>query len=830
MSASWCPALLAQEDMSTALLTTGQYSAQNKRVHQTDIPWFVWSKERAADTNVTGGVFAEIDAYPFSLRQTTFNDREVPSLWDGGEVNELMLTTSEFSRLGSAEQYLQWVSQESYAAGDLDNIIGGHINIAVQKPLEARPGLHVSAGGLYNTNASDVYDSDGIGGQAGISYAEQFMDDSFGVIFLSSYENFPVADKESNAWYAPDWDNNAGRALNAPNGFSGGTRGGSDAYLRNYLGLQWQPSTTFELNYDILYSTQDTETRERGYSIGSINRNSRVTAPPTPPNIEGSEVFSGTYNNTNIQAGSGSADYDEDAYLLSTGLGLKFIQGLWTNEIDLDYARSESDSTFTQVTTGNITPSSVTLPGDGSFRFDQDLLDLAGNLPAKLSVNEFSVSDELGALGANFNRILNAWLFDSIDFGVRGTDREMESANSTNRYLPSSLNPLGGAVEGAARMDGINYLIFDADSVMANNFAAQILDSSDQYGFKAGETTASAYAKLNFSRKFGSGFGLIGNVGLRAIAAETEASGSAIAWNPGLGAWDATPQSADNSYSELLPSLNLTLFPEWGDYAWTFSASRRIAKAPMEMLDPSSKTYDAWEGAFIEYVDFFGNPDLDPWDIYQFDLKFDWHFMDFSYISVGGSYKLLDTYIAQDVENVINGPFDMNSTVRPVNKSGGSIRSLSLQYNQRLAFIPSEWGTAGLFVSGVVTDSDAREKARNPIPNVGEPYAYSLRGLADVSTVSALWWAIGDWTYTLRHTYLSSYTMAYEDVKLATVEPSSEFALRIGYQPTERLSFMLEIQNLTNEEYSAYTDHDKRRPIKTTSWGQTYNLGLNYTF
>ena len=89
---------------------------------------------------------------------------------------------------------------------------------------------------------------------------------------------------------------------------------------------------------------------------------------------------------------------------------------------------------------------------------------------------------------------------------------------------------------------------------------------------------------------------------------------------------------------------------------------------------------------------------------------------------------------------------------------------------------------------------------------------------------------IGDWSYTLRHKFRSEYTTAYEQTKLATVKPASEFSFRVAYTPTKKLSFMLEVQNLTNEEYSAYADKDKRRPIEQTSWGQSYLLGFNYSF
>ena len=842
--------VLAEEEMSTALLTTGESSVDNKRVHQTEIPWFVWYQDGTGNFNVTGGSFAEIDAYTYYLSQTTFNNREVPTLREGGEINKLMLTTSEFSRLGAASQYLLWLSEESYGAEDIENIIAGHVNIAVQKPLEALPGIHVTAAGSYNKNGNDVYDSDGTGGQAGISYAEQFLDDTLGVMYLSSYENIPVAEKQSKAWYAPDWDNGAGRALNAPNGFTGATKGGSDVYLRNYLGLQWQPSSSFELNYDILYSTHDKDTSERGYEISNINRNESGTVEVTPAPSGSDEVFAGIYANDAITAWSVNSEYEEDEDLLSTGLGLKYNHGLWTVGMDVDYAKSEGESTWTAVGVQNINAADqvVTLPGDGSFSYNQDLLNLKENIPLEgsFAIDPTDRSDELGTIGVDVKRELDIGLLESLEFGVRGTDREAEWVKAKVRFDASAFPSIDSAVQGAAQTDGINYLIFDIDQVIANNFPTPVWNELELFGFEADESTVAGYAKLNFSRKFDKKFGLIGNVGLRAVSVETDSKGLDGVWSttavmpvptpPTGGWWDYTPVSGDNRYTGLLPSLNLTLFPDWGKYAWTFSASRRIAKAPLEMLDPSVKTYAAWPAASpdILYIDYYGNPELDPWEINQFDLKFDWHFMDFSYISAVASYKYLDTYIAQDVEEVVPagpaGEYNQRSTVRPINKHGDSIRSLALRYNQRFAFIPKGWGIAGLFASGVVTDSDATETARDPIPFTGEPLSYSLRGLADVSTVSALWWMIGDWGYTHRHKFRSEYTTAYEDVKLATVEPASEFSFRVAYTPTKKLSFMLEIQNLTNEEYSTYADKDKRRPIETTKWGQSYLLGLNYTF
>lgn len=825
----------AEEDMSTALLTTGDAPAQDKRVHQTEIPWFVWQKDAEGNYNVTGGSFAEIDAYTYYLSQTTFNNREVTTSKSGGELDKLMLTTSEFSRLGASSEYLRWLSVESFDAADIENIIAGHVNIDVQKPLETMPGLHVNAAGAFNSNSDEVYDSDGAGGQAGISYSDQFFDDSLGVMFLSGIENIPVADKVSKAWYAPDWDNGAGRPLNAPNGYTGGTIGGESQYIRNYLGLQWQPSSSFEVNYDILYTTLDKETTERGYEIDKINRDTSVN--PAPP-IPESEVFEGTYTNPNIEGGSIGSNYKEDDNLLNTGLGLTYNAGMWTVDANVDYSKTEYKSTWRSVKSGNIgtVVPVITLPGDGSFGVNQDLLNLNENFPANLTVTESAIDDELGAAGVDFMRELDFSVMESVVFGVRGTGR-----SKTTQYeigedaaVPA---PFGDTVLGAAEKDGVRYLIFDIERVIADNFSPVTLSPdysvADIGGYDADEMTAAAYTKVNFSRKFDGGIGLLGNVGLRAVSVQTESAGNAVFWDTGInppdGGWNVTPVSGANDYVGILPSLNLTLFPEWGNYSLGFGATRRIAKAPLDLLNPSTRAYSAWEGGYITYID-GGNPNLDPWEINQFDLKFDWHFMDFAYFSAVGSYKHLDTYIAQGLEEEFVNAFDITSRVRPVNKHNDSIRSFSLRYSQPFAFIPDEWGGMGLFLSGTVTDSDATETARNPIPGTGQPLSYSLRGLADVSTVSALWYTLDQVSLVLRHKYRSEYTTVIEGYKLATVRPTNEFSFRITYAPTKKVSFLLEVQNLTDEVYSYYYDQDKRRPGETTSWGRSYLLGLNYTF
>jgi iron complex outermembrane receptor protein len=846
--------LHAEERMSTALLTTGESSTQDKRVHQTEIPWFVWYQGDSSTLNVTGGSFTEIDAYAFNLSQTTFNNREVTTSKQGGELDEMLLTTSEFSRLGASSQYLLWLSKEKFGAENIENIIAGHVDIALQKPLEAMPGLHVNAAGSYNTNSDDVYDSNGTGGQSGVSYAEHFFEDTLGVMFLSSYEILSVAEKSSNAWYGPDYDEDRGAtygwmdaALNGLAGFSGGTSGGSEAYSRNNLGLQWQPSSSFEVNFDVLYSTRDADTQQHNYEISGVNRDSVGDSRFSPilP-LEQTEAFQGAYSNSAMQAGSVSSAYEDSESLLNTGLSVELNYGLWTIGADVEYSLTKFDSDWKGVKSINSSggPEIVTLPGDGSFGFNKDLLNLTDNMPSSLRASKGDIEDELKVLGLDFKRELRHWLLESLEFGVRGSDRSRKA-----RYLSAGgdagvagTGGFGNAIQGMAQSDGINYLIFDVDRAIANNFGGgftsadfvsdtgtPFIDSGD-----VDETTTAGYTKFNFSRKFGNGFGLIGNVGLRAVSVQTESDGTFVNYAGGA---SGVPQSVNesNNYKGLLPSLNLTLFPEGEKYAVGLSASRRIAKAPMDMLSASTKIYDAWTGANPGVMNNHGeggNPALDPWEVNQFDLSFDWYFMDFAYISAVGSYKYLDTYIAQDVrDEVIDGT--TYSIVRPQNMHGASISSFTLRYSQPFTFIPEKWGEMGLFTSAVVTDSDATETARDPVARAGEDaagHSYSLVGLADFSTVTALWYSVDKWDFVLRHKYRSEYTTKIDGKYLATVEPGSEFDFRVAYSPTKKLSIVLEAKNLTNEGYSYYYDNNKSRPGQTLNWGRSYVLGVNYTF
>jgi TonB-dependent receptor len=275
------------------------------------------------------------------------------------------------------------------------------------------------------------------------------------------------------------------------------------------------------------------------------------------------------------------------------------------------------------------------------------------------------------------------------------------------------------------------------------------------------EKTYAAYALLRFGGELGS-LPLDGNVGVRGVKTEYEASGHAQQpdWtsHPLLnangdpdfiakyGSGDWLPNEFDDSYTDILPSLNLRLklTPE---LQLRLAASKAIARPSFDQLtanlnlggtilttytpnpDPDAPQVAASE-VVTEYSGGGGNPLLKPMKATQYDAAVEWYFAPQGSLYTTLFYKDVKDYFIRgtQTQTLFGLDWQVDATI---NGDKGYIKGFEVGYSQFYDFLP-RW-LKGVGAQANFTYVDSKGGGPTPGPSGGSatvPPGLPLEGLS----------------------------------------------------------------------------------------------------
>jgi len=329
-------------------------------------------------------------------------------------------------------------------------------------------------------------------------------------------------------------------------------------------------------------------------------------------------------------------------------------------------------------------------------------------------------------------------LVDSIDFGLAWNEMQFQrdqyykEANRNDFDITTVADVIVKGVLPDVKVPGFvhDFAIKDINDPQFDVF----LDDPTGYYLMQNETfdvteeTTAAYVQFNFM-----GEGRIpyrGNVGVRYVSTDQ----TNVGWVGSGEGEDFVPADPDNpmvttarEYDDWLPSFNmaLDLSEEW---VMRLAANKTFTRPdPKDMSAQLNLTDLDEEG---DLTGSGGNPDLEPYTTYSYDLSLEW------YPEIGGSYGLgvfykdLTGYISSGsspelVE--VDGEFLIYDIRRPVNTDGGTVTGVELQFHTPFDFLPSFLQYFGM--NGSYTWVDAEMDA--VVPDRGVPI--SLRGTSERS-------------------------------------------------------------------------------------------------
>jgi len=790
--------------------------------------------------------------------------------------------------------------------------LAGTIDLRTIRPLDyGTQAVVLNLRGEINADADLGADSDDTGYRASFSYVGQFLDDTLGVSFGYARLDSPLATSGFGT-YEPWEPRSAGGAASCGGGspancvsnpgVSAGNYTTNGMKVRADMGstvrdglmatLQYRPTDTYETVLDVYYSTMDQTNNARSLEVNL----SGYPGPCCDGTFPNGTVFG--YSNTTIKANTVVAGtlnnvvplvrnflFETEDEILAGGWRNEFqLNDEWQLVADLSYSNAkreqdqfEINAQYEPLPANGTAPRNIydtgtfRLRGTGSMPSLSFLLDYTDPTQVQVGPTIYGagytkapeVEDELTSLRFDAIRDADLWWFSQTSFGINYADRTKDKISPEaglgtigggyyqvdDQYLLSPMN-LNYADAGKA-------LAWKVRGVLGEYFNPIVYGNPETLSYLAGkywdveEEVWTGYLRADLNRQLSDTVNLRGNVGVQVIYTD-QSSGSFRVDTKGTndrGDDEVFPVSGGKSYSDILPQLNFA-FELPDEQAVRVAVSRQMARARMDQLKATDESgYDAATG---RPGGSGGNPELDPWRAWAFDLSYEKFFADRKgYVSAATFYKDLTSYIYSqtdpnhDFSDLLNTlppgyfapgvvPQTTGSFSRPVNGDGGYLFGLEFAVSVPFDMFSEALDGFGAIVSYAYTDSDIEIEGR-----IGDVSSDSipLPGLSEDVWNATLYYEKYGFGARIATRYRSEYvgelTDYANDRRLRYVDSDMITDAQVSYLfsegTLEGVQLLFQVNNLTNEPYVSYSE-DNQRLIDYQEYGTQYLFGVNYRF
>jgi iron complex outermembrane receptor protein len=441
-------------------------------------------------------------------------------------------------------------------------------------------------------------------------------------------------------------------------------------------------------------------------------------------------------------------------------------------------------------------------------------------------------------------KVLNAGALKSLKFGLKYTDHERETDFQATTYggffLPLSGTGCGGRVCTAADFAGgltpgdflsriaasgtlRSYWSVDrgrVEDILFNSFSGTRIPNPPEV-FSVQERVAGGFAMANLR-----GGNWRGNVGLRVVRTDQTSAGNIVG---GAGEiqnafGNFTHVSADRSYWDYLPSLNLTR--DLSDrLVLRFAAARTMARpdftdvSPRVTLNPGALTGQG------------GDPEIDPFRANQADLSLEWYHGDDEIVSGALFYKDIESFITDrpvqqahliqtdtpnlslctpsfttEFPNRYSCQFTINQRV---NGGGGNVKGLEVSALKKLG------GGFGVQANYTYSDAEADE-AGLEIPG-NSTHSGNVVGFFENDRFGA----------RLAYSYRSEFFVTFDRSTRLNQDSLKSLDASLAFNLFRNVALTVDGVNLTDEEIVQYAS-DRFRPRAVYHNGRYYFIGLRF--
>jgi iron complex outermembrane receptor protein len=281
------------------------------------------------------------------------------------------------------------------------------------------------------------------------------------------------------------------------------------------------------------------------------------------------------------------------------------------------------------------------------------------------------------------------------------------------------------------------------------------------------------------------------------------------------------PTSAERTYNDVLPSLNLA-YDITQDVVARFAAAKVMSRPDFtDMVPRTTLNVGALTGSA-------GNPNIDPYRANQADLSFEWYPNKDTAYSLAFYYKDIKSFIVDKPvaeilpfsgdsapsavcttvsANLFNCPYTVN--VRS-NGGGGKLKGVELGITQPI------WNGFGLQAN--YTYSDATLDSGDPFPG-NSKNTYNFTGFFENSLVSA----------RLSWTQRSDFFVTFDRTSNLFETANTSLDAAASVNVTKYLALTAEAQNLTDSKIVQYADY-LSHPRAIYDNGRVYFAGVKLRF
>ncbi|WP_170235855.1 TonB-dependent receptor [Colwellia demingiae] len=766
--------------------------------------------------------------------------------------------------------------------------IGGVVDIKTIRPLDFLAGEKEDDGFFFGANIDAFYNAESEETDPSISLTGAWrITDTFGVFanVINSERSTLTQISRDRGYKVHEID---GQEIFGPSsGVQYSMNDGSLTRESYNLTLQWQPSDDLDITADYMNSSWLTERRQNvlisdisgieptnsvidtsnavgvdgylreadfmGPTVGQISPNETV--------FDREENLYGMHINWNPDAGPLTIDfdvaysdsgYDRNEYLLE-GVAVNEAAGIHYDATGDAQLFSMYDANGNTLDVENMT---FSRPGSVGY----NMIDYASEETAYRLDVEYELDNDFISsvkVGGSIRELESSLTFNLQRYGTDRQDALLAEHGLTEADLPSYtsflapeasggfLSELGSVAPdtwnniGAAQgFDFWNPLVENSACIQgqggldiglaATGDCSGFNFFSEIFYYNVEEKISSVYAQANILTEI-AGMTLTGNVGVRYV--QTDVTGT--------GYVDSELRTAKGDYSNVLPSLNLSLGITDNTYV-RFAASTTVARPEPDQLAGAggeNPTIDPITDEITGLSVTRKNPDLEPYTANQYDVIVEWYpGSEGMFFAAGYFYKDISDFNSTDVvfpdeytyDGVTYSSTDIDiSIAQPVNSGDAKVSGIELQ-----GHIPfSEFIKEGFFSHMGVQASythlmDNETPADDPITGAALPFPgasednYSAVAYYDDGTVSS----------RLSYTYREQNYLAVDYFGAATfAEDFTALDFNISYQLNDNLSFRFQANNLLEEPIRKSVANGNM-PSFYSQNGKSYNVGVRVTF
>ncbi|WP_286049993.1 TonB-dependent receptor [Rheinheimera sp. KL1] len=306
---------------------------------------------------------------------------------------------------------------------------------------------------------------------------------------------------------------------------------------------------------------------------------------------------------------------------------------------------------------------------------------------------------------------------------------------------------------------------------------------------------------------------------------------------------DNQPVRLNRTYSGYLPSLDL-VYDLAEELIWRTGLSKNITRPSLDAMAYSVYVSKTSLGETDIGQISRGNPELQPYQSYNFDTALEWYFENAGLASVAIFHKDINNFIltytrpqryselglaanllpeGKTVEDIFN-------VSSPQNSGSATIQGFELALQRDLDFLPAPFDQSGLMANYTRAEGDTLYPN---VQNTGESQRKSLPGLSKHSYNLTLYYETQSWGARVAAAYRSNYITAVEagsgDDDERGYHASTHLDFSAYYRLNAHIKLKLEALNLSNQRDELYSDSSNRAYNSTYS-GRTYMLGVTAEF